>query len=288
MESTAITDVFLPAALVVIMFGLGLTLTADDFRRVGQHPLAVIAGLVCQLVIVPAWAWLLVSHADIDPRLAVGVVIIASCPGGAVSNLVTHLARADVALAVTLTAVSSLITVITLPLVVNFAMGSMLGASASHIALPLAGTAVRLFLLTVVPVLAGMELRKRRATLAATIERHVRRVSALFLGVIILVAIAGEIGDLPRYAVVLLPILLALNAGALAVGFTAGTLAALPRAQRITLAIESGIHNGALGIAIPATFIGDPEMAIPPAIYGVLMLITGSIVAGVAQRFSRA
>jgi BASS family bile acid:Na+ symporter len=288
MESTALTDVFLPAALVVIMFGLGLTLTAEDFRRVAQHPVAVLAGLICQLVVVPAWAWFLASRADIDPRLAVGVVIIASCPGGAVSNLVTHLARADVALAVTLTAVSSLVTVITLPLVVNFAMANMLSDGASPVALPLAGTATRLFLLTVVPVVAGMELRKRRTALAAAIEPHVRHISALFLGVIIVVAIAAERGALPRYATVLLPILVALNAGALLIGFSAGTMARLPRAQRITLAIESGIHNGALGIAIPATFIGDAEMAIAPAIYGVLMLITGALVAVVAQRFNRA
>jgi BASS family bile acid:Na+ symporter len=287
MESTAITAIFLPAALVVIMFGLGLTLTADDFRRIARHPRAVFVGLLCQLVLVPAWAWLLALRADIDPRLAVGVVIIASCPGGAVSNLVTHLAGADVALAVTLTAMSSLITVLTLPIVVNLAMATMLGGASSGIALPLAATAARLFLLTVVPVLAGMELRRRRTELALRLERHVRRASAIFLAAIIIVAIGGELEKLPHYAAVLLPILLALNAGALLIGYSAGALIRIPRAQRITLAIESGIHNGALGIAIPATFIGDPEMAIPPAIYGVLMLITGAIVAAVAQRLNR-
>lgn len=132
-----------------------------------------------------------------------------------------------------------------------------------------------------------MELRRRKTELALRLEPHVRRASAIFLAAIIIIAIAGELEQLPHYAAVLLPILLALNAGALLIGYSAGSLIRLPRAQRITLAIESGIHNGALGIAIPATFIGDPEMAIPPAIYGVLMLITGAIVAAVAQRLNR-
>jgi bile acid:Na+ symporter, BASS family len=276
MQETALTAVFLPLALVLIMFGVGLDLRPESFRTLLRRPRGVAIGLCAQLLVVPALGLSIVLFWPLKPELAVGIAIIAACPGGAVSNLISYLSRADVALSVTLTALSSLVTVLTIPLIVNFAL--MLAMESDPVRLPLVATSLKLFALTVAPVVAGMLTRRIRPEAAQKAERFVGPLSMLFLAGVIAVAITSHSRELPEYLAILALPLVALNGAAMASGWLAGKLGALETPQRRSLLIETGIQNGALGITIPAVWIGSSEMAIPPAIYGVLMLLSGLLV----------
>jgi BASS family bile acid:Na+ symporter len=277
-DSSPLTAAFIPASLVIIMFGMGLTLEAADFRRVFETKRATLIGVLAQVVFVPLIGLAVVTLFPLDPPLAAGVMIIAACPGGAVSNLISFLARADLALSITLTACSSLLAPFTVPLVINAALVHLMGRSAA-VELPLLTTALKLFLLTVAPVVLAMEVRRRRRSLAERAARLVTPLSALFLAAVIVIAVSENIAELPRYLLLVGPAVLALNVAAMIAGWGAAAAARLEGRQQLTIAIETGIQNGALGIAIPATFIGNAEMAIPPAIYGVVMIGTATAVA---------
>jgi bile acid:Na+ symporter, BASS family len=281
MQETALTAVFLPLALVLIMFGVGLELRPSSFQTLLHRPRAVVIGLATQLVVVPLLGLSIVVFWPLKPELAVGIAIIAACPGGAVSNLVSYLSRADVALSVTLTALSSLVTVLTIPFIVNLALSVVMGSA--PVRLPLLTTSLKLFAVTVVPVAAGMLVRHCRPEASRRAERFVGPLSMLFLAGVIVVAIASHSEDLPRYLAILAFPLLALNGTAIAAGWIAGKIGGLEIPQRRTLLIETGIQNGALGITIPAVWIGSSEMAIPPAIYGVLMLLSGALVIAISR-----
>jgi len=272
-EQGFLTEVLIPASLVIIMVGMGLGLDRRDFTRLLETPVSVTAGLAAQLVAVPLVAvgvtWLIPTR----PVLAMGILIISFCPGGAVSNLVSHLARGNVALSVTLTAISSMVTVLTIPVLVNLALGRLMTTSVA-IRMPILPTAFKLALVTILPVIVGMAIRRRAPAFAARSERAVRIGSGAFLALVIVAAVAPRIGELPRYLREVGLQLVVFNMLAMAIGWVAGSVASLDTRDRMTIAIEAGIQNGALGIAIPATLIGNPEMAVPPAIYGVLMIVT--------------
>ncbi|HUO84623.1 MAG TPA: bile acid:sodium symporter, partial [Thermoanaerobaculia bacterium] len=254
MESSFLTDVLIPGSLVLIMLGMGLSLERGDFLQVARAPGVILVGMLLQLVVVPLVAWGLVVVLPIQPVLAVGVMIIAACPGGAVSNLVSHLARADTALSVVLTALSSVVTVLTIPLIINLAAGRFLGSSVT-IDLPFGRTVLQLASVTLLPVVAGMVVRARFRMFARRSERAVRVLSAVFLGVIILVAVGQNLAELPAYVARVGVHLLALNLGVMALAWLTSRALRLGRRRAITLAIESGIQNVALGITIPASII---------------------------------
>ncbi|MEM0981965.1 MAG: bile acid:sodium symporter family protein, partial [Cyanobacteria bacterium P01_H01_bin.58] len=191
MESGFLTAVFLPLALFIIMLGMGLGLTLSDFHRILVEPKAVLLGLVAQLVMLPAVGFGLAMAFPLTPELAVGLIILAACPGGPTSNLLTYLAKGNVALSITLTAISSLITVFTIPLVVNLAMGTFLG-EATALTLPFVTTVIQIAVITLVPVSLGMVLRAKAPQLAAQIEKGVKWLSMIFLGLIIVGLLAQE------------------------------------------------------------------------------------------------
>ena len=184
MESNFLTAVFLPFALFIIMLGMGLGLTVKDFTRIFVEPKAVIIGLIAQLIIVPVVGFLLAIFFPLSPELAVGVVILAACPGGPTSNLVTYLVKGNVALSITLTAISSLVTVFTIPLVVNLAMQQFMTESVA-LQLPFLKTVIQIAVITLIPVSLGMLTHHYAPTLAATIEKKVKWLSLFFLGLII-------------------------------------------------------------------------------------------------------
>lgn len=281
MEPNAVTTLLLPAALVLIMYGVGLDLRVSDFHRVVWQPRAVVAGTLAQIVFVPLVGLTIAYGAPLPSPLAVGLVIIAACPGGAVSNLISYLARADVALSVSLTAISSITTVVTIPIVVNFALHLFLPGEG--VELPMIWTSLKLAALTILPVAAGMTTAIILPELAGRSERPVRALSALFLFIVIIVAVVDHLDELPRYLSVLALPLAILNIATIAIGWGAGRLAGLDDRSRMTLMIETGIQNGALGITIPVVLIGVEEMAIPPALYGVLMLLSGAMLAVVGN-----
>jgi len=274
MQSTIFTAVLLPLALAVVMLGMGLSLVAEDFQRITRYPKAVAVGTVCQLLVLPLIGVLLALLVPMQPAIAVGLVVLALCPGGPSSNLFTYLARGDVALSVTLTAVSSIVTVLTIPLFTNLALQHFLGTQAP-ISLPIGSTMLQIFLITLLPTAIGMVIRRRFPRTARRLEQHLSRLAAGLLALIIALLLAREGTKLPGFLTQVGIAVLMLNLLAMLAGFFAGRLFRLPPAQRICLAIEVGLQNGTLAIAITAGLLNSPEMAVPAAVYSLLMYATG-------------
>lgn len=277
MESNVLTQLFLPLALAVIMFGMGLSLTFGDFRRILIYPKAVTIGLLNQIVFLPIVAFGLIHLFGLQAELAVGLMILAACPGGATSNLITHLAKGDSALSITLTAFSSLITVVTIPFIVNFAILYFIPSGEVQ-ELNILGTVVSVIFITIIPVIIGMTVLKKAPQLAQKWDIPFRRISAVFFVVILVAAIMKERANLIAYFSEAGPVALALNLATLGLGYFSGMFFGLGKKQSTTIAIEAGIQNGTLGITIAATLLANSTMAIPSAIYGLLMFGTAALV----------
>ena len=277
MESNILTEIFLPLSLAFIMFGMGLSLTFGDFKRILLYPKAVTIGLINQMVFIPIVAFGLIMVFGLRAELAVGLMILAVCPGGATSNLITHLAKGDSALSITLTAFSSLITVLTIPFLVNFSIQYFMPGGGKEFQLNVFGTVISVILITAIPVLIGMIILRRTPNLAHRIEPTFRKLSAVFFVIILIAAILKERENLLTYISQVGPVALALNIATLVIGFFSSRLLGLSKKQSRTVSIEAGIQNGTLGITIAATLIGNSQMTIPSAIYGILMFGTAGI-----------
>ncbi|QLY31831.1 bile acid:sodium symporter family protein [Nocardia huaxiensis] len=265
-----LVSVGLPVALAVIMFGLGLSLTVDDFTRVARHPRTVGVALFCQLVVLPSAAFGLVLLFDLPPLLAVGMMLLAASPGGTTANLFSHLFRGDVALNVTLTAVNSIIAVFTLPLITNFAINYFDPAESGVVGLQF-GKAAQVFAIVLIPVVIGMVVRRLSPRFADRMDRPVRIGSALTLALVVIGTMTAERDNLVSYlvdvgAVTTLFCLISLTAGY----FLPRLLGIEPR-QSIACSMEIGIHNSTIAITIAISVLDSTEIAVPAAVYGVLM-----------------
>ncbi|NER78289.1 MAG: bile acid:sodium symporter family protein [Leptolyngbya sp. SIO1D8] len=285
MESSFLTAVFLPLALFIIMLGMGLGLTIDDFKRILIEPKAVILGLIAQLIMLPIVGFLLANIFPLTPELAVGVMVLAACPGGPTSNLISYLVQGNVALSITLTAISSLITVFTIPLVVNWAMQSFMGEAVA-LQLPFLTTALQIAVITLIPVTIGMLLHHYTPHFAAKIEQWVKWLSLFFLALIIVGLLAKEQANVASFFLQVGWVTLALNVSTMALGFAIATLSRLDRRSAKAITVEVGIQNGTLAIAVASapTFLNSPSMAIPAAIYSLIMFATSAVFAGLVQR----
>ncbi len=179
MESNLLTTVFLPIALGIIMLGMGMSLTVEDFKRIFVLPKAVITGLILQLFLLPLTGWFIANVFKLPSELSVGLMILAICPGGATSNLITHLAKGDVALSITLTAITSCITVLSIPFLLNISMHQFLG-SGQMIKLNIPQTILQIFMITVLPVSIGMILNSKKPELSRKFEKSVKVLSGNF------------------------------------------------------------------------------------------------------------
>jgi BASS family bile acid:Na+ symporter len=277
MQSSVLTELFLPFSLAVIMFGMGLSLRVEDFKRILIYPKAVGIGLLNQLVLLPILAFGIVKAFSLPPELAVGLMILAVCPGGATSNLITHLAKGDSALSITLTACSSVITVFTIPFLVNFSIAYFIpGGEAKQ--LEVVGTVVSVLFITLIPVALGMITLAKAPRLAEKWDQPFRKISIVFFVVIVGAAILKERANLVQYFIEAGPAALALNLSTLALSFAMAKWTGLPFRQGLTIAIESGVQNGTLGITIAATLLVNSVMSIPSAIYSLLMFGTAALV----------
>ncbi|WP_163996617.1 bile acid:sodium symporter family protein [Pyxidicoccus caerfyrddinensis] len=276
MQANVFTGVLMPVALGIIMLGLGLSLTLEDFKRVIVYPRAVLVGLVCQMLLLPV-VCALVAHAfNLPPELAVGLMLLSASPGGATANLFSHLARGDVALNITLTAVNSALTLFTLPLIINLSMTHFLGEGR---AVPMQfAKVVQVFVIVLGPVCVGMFVRSRRAGLAQKLDRPIRLLSVLFLLAVIGGAVYQERENALGYFQQVGPAALAFNVASMLVGYCVPLLIRLPRKQAVAIGMEIGIHNGmlAMAIALSPTLLANPTMAIPPAIYSLVMYFTAA------------
>jgi BASS family bile acid:Na+ symporter len=276
MEQNVITSVLLPVALGVIMLGLGLSLTIADFKRVIVYPKAVAIGLACQMLILP-FVCLGIAHAfGLPPVLAVGLMLLAASPGGATANLFSHLAKGDVALNITLTAVNSVLSLLTLPLIVNFSLEHFLGEGK---ALPLQfSKVISVVAIVLVPVAIGMVIRSKKPAVADRMDKPVRILSAVFLLLVIGSAVVNEREKLGMYFKEVGGAALAFNLASMAVGFFVPLIARVERKQAIAIGMEIGIHNGTLAIAIASSpqLLNNGTMAIPAAIYSLIMFFTAA------------
>ncbi len=287
MESSLLTAVLLPLALFIIMLGMGLGLTIADFKRIFVEPKAVLIGLAAQLLLLPTVGFLLASFFPLTPELAVGVMVLAACPGGPTSNLLTYLAVGNVALSVTLTAISSLITIFTIPIVVNLASRQFAGEGVS-LQLPFLETVVQIAVITLIPIAIGMLLHRYAPLFSATVEKSVKWLSLFFLGLIIFGLLLAERANLASYILQVGWVTLALNLITMALGYLLAKAAALDHKSATAVTCEVGIQNGTLAIAVASapTLLNNPTMSIPAAIYSLLMFVTGAGLALWARRTS--
>ncbi len=282
MEQGPLIEVGLPVSLFLIMVGMGMTLTPKDFHEVIVAPRATLFGLLAQIVLLPAVAFGLVLILPLTPALAVGLIVIAACPGGTTSNLFAYLGRGDVALSIILTVLASLITIITLPLFVSWALKAF-SDHALEIELPVMRTVTALLVIVLVPVLIGMTIRKFAPVLAQRSEKLVGLFGLLVL-IVVLVAILHQLGE--RMFELLKQggfAAIVLNIAGLVLGMLGGRMVGLSRQQAFTVAIELGVKNGTLGLLVTLTLLNSSEMSVPAAVYGLLMFVFGFIMIGYAR-----
>jgi len=271
-----LTSVGLPVALAIVMLGLGLGLTVADFRRVAAYPLLVLITLGCQIILLPAICFGLVVAFDLRPELAVGMMLLAASPGGTTANLYSHLFGGHVAVNVTLTAVNSVLAVVTLPLVVNLSSSHFLGDAAS-VGLQF-DKVLQVFAIVLVPVAVGMAVRARFPDVADRLGKPVKILSVVVLVAVIVGAVVKERANLADYFIAVGAIVLIFNLISLAIGYGAPRLAGMGKPESIAAGMEIGIHNStlAIAIAISPSLLNSTQIAIPAAVYGIAMFFTAA------------
>lgn len=284
MLSGPLIDIGLPIALFLIMTGMGMTLTPRDFREVLVAPRGTAWGLVAQVLLLPLLAFGLAQLLQLEPALAVGLVVIAACPGGTTSNIFTYLGGGDVALSVILTVLASLITILTLPLFTGLALDFYGRGGGLSVEMPVGRMVTALLVIVVVPLLLGMLIRHFAPVLAARGERAVGvfgLVVLVALVVLIMLQLGERVFELARRGGIAA---LALNLAGLALGWLGGRLFRLSRREAFTVAIELGIKNGTVGLMVTLTLLHSSEMSVPSAVYGIMMFVTGFLMLELARR----
>ena len=275
--TTIITQIFLPISLAIIMFGMGLTLVVNDFTRLFTYPKEIIIGLCNQLVLLPLIGFLIILLFDLNSSMAIGIMILSLCPGGPTSNLITQVARGNIGLSVTLTALASLITVFTIPIILSKAITYFTGETDIVIELPIVQTMIQILVITVIPVSIGMLIRKKNEAFAVRMERPMRIASTvLFIIIFLLVMFANKDLIVQAMKEVGLATLL-LNLSTMTLGYLTAKVFGMKGKSQISITIESGIQNGTLAFVIATTILNNVEMGLPTGAYSIWMFITGGI-----------
>jgi len=277
------TQVFLPAAIVVVMFALGTTLTSDDLRRVAREPGVFALGVVLHVALLPRVAFGIGYLLPVPPKTAAGLVLIASCPANSVSTLFTHFGRGDTMLSVCLAAGTSLVSVLTLPLLVNAAFAAF-PSGHERISLPVARTALGIFLIATLPVILGMLLRRHRPEAARRVESKITGIGLFVIAAVIVMAIWSERDNVPHALAQAGPLALLLNAVAVSLAWGAATLFRFGRPQRIAIGLECGLQNFAMAAFVALTMLGDTLLLLPAIAYGLTMWISAGVVVALARR----
>lgn len=274
MQANLITTLLLPMVMAIIMFGLGLHLTIKDFTRVAQMPRPVFVGLAAQLLVLPPLAYGLCVLFALPPPLAVGLMLLAASPGGATANVFSYFARGDVALNITLTAINSVLALITLPFIVQWAMQHFLGEQA-YVPPPVQKI-IEVAAIVIIPVSLGMIVRAKARPVAARLERVIRPLSLVLLLALVAFSVVKESDMLRANAGTIGLVCLLLNLLSLAIGYASARLARIEPRQAIAISFEVGVHNGALAILIALSVLGESAYSIPPAVYSLLMYFTAA------------
>lgn len=279
-----LSTVFLPLSLAIIMLGMGMTLTPVDFKRIIRYPKSVLLGLTNQIILLPIVAFLITVIFQMEPIMAIGLMVLAVSPGGPTSNLITHTCKGNIALSVTLTAIASFITILTIPLILSWALGYFGSTSDVAIELPIMDTILQVMVITVIPISIGMLIKKYKSKFAARMEKPMRIASAILFILVLLAVIAVNAETIARGLKEVGLVTLVLNLATMALGFVSAKLLKLDFKSIISITIESGIQNGTLAFVIVSTILKNTEMGIPIAAYSIWMFITGGILMWVLGR----
>ncbi|WP_123309260.1 bile acid:sodium symporter family protein [Cellulomonas sp. PhB143] len=278
-------DLALPAALGIIMLGLGLGLTVTDFRRIARHPRAVLAALLTQLIVLPSICFGLVYLFDLPPVLAVGMMLLSAAPGGPGANLYSHLFGGDVALNVSLTAINSVLAIVTMPLIYNLSAAHF-AAGDETLGLQF-GKALEVFAIVLLPVFVGMLVRRARPGVAARLERPVRIASMVVLAVLIVGSVLQNLELLRENFGRLAGITAVFGLVNLLLGYLVPRLARTTSREAIACSFEIGLHNAVMAIVIARSVIGSEEMALPGGVYTVIQMPMALVFGVVLSRILR-
>ncbi|QSE99168.1 bile acid:sodium symporter family protein [Fulvivirga lutea] len=272
----SISTAILALSLIIIMLGMGLSLTIADFTRIFINPKAILTGLFCQLVALPVIGFGIISVMDLPAEIAIGLIILAACPGGPTSNLIAHLAKGDLALSVSLTAISSLVTLLSIPILINMGLNRVLGQG-TLIQLNVVSTIAQIFVIVILPVGIGMWIRARKEAFADRMLEPVRKASALVFVLVLVGVIAKERANLIPFFQQAGIAALILNVLTMGFGYFIGRIMSLSIPQRISISIEGGIQNGTLAITIATAILHNSAYAITPAVYSIIMFLTSGL-----------
>ena len=273
---TLVNTVVIPVCLFLIMMGMGLTLITNDFKRVLKYPKAVGIGLTNQLILLPIIGFALANIMPLRPEYAVGVMLLVLCPGGTTSNLFTYLAKGDVALSVTMTAIASVITVFTIPIVLSFSLIYFMG-SGSEFELPVVKTVLTLVVLTIVPISIGMLIKRYAPKVADRSQVYVSRFGVIFLTFLVLFLGYVQRDIIVDAFIATGPVSVLLNVSTMALGYYSSKWFGLSLAQRTSVTLEVGLQNSTLSIFMALTLLSNYDMSMMPAIYTLVMFLTAGI-----------
>ncbi|WP_420399781.1 bile acid:sodium symporter family protein [Flagellimonas sp.] len=269
--------VFLPLSLAIIMLGMGMTLVPADFTRIIKYPKAILLGLTNQLVFLPLIGFALAIIFGLNPVTAVGLMILASCPGDPTSNLITQVCKGNIALSVTLTAIASFISILTIPFIISYALTYFGGKTDIAIQLPILDTIIQIMGITVIPISIGMFIRRRRTEFAKRMERPMRIASTVIFILVFIAVLAANAEKLVEGMKAAGIVTLVLNLATMGLGYMTARLFKLNLKNVISITIESGIQNGTLAFVIATSILNNIEMGIPTGAYSIWMFITGGI-----------
>jgi BASS family bile acid:Na+ symporter len=287
MQSSATFNIFLPIALVIIMLGLGLSLKLHDFSQVVLRPKALLAALVVQIFVLPVLCFGIVLISALPPAMAVGMMLLATSPGAPSAVLYTHLAKGDTALSLTLTAINTLVALVSVPLITNFSLLHFYGAG-HVIPLPI-DKFLQFFALLLVPASIGIAVRHRYTALADRMESPVKLLATFFLAAVVLFAVVDQWEVIVAWGPVVGFAAFAFNVVSMAVGYAVPLLLRLERRQAVAITMATAIHNAAFVIALALSeyLLNNAEMAIPPALYALIAYVTAAVFVAVLSRSGR-
>ena len=274
MADGPLADVLLPLAIVLIMVAMGMTLTTGDFVRLRAQARAVVTGVVCQVLVLPllgfGFAWLF----DLDTVFAIGMVLLASSPGGSTSNLIVHVTNLDRPLSLALTAISNVFVFVTMPVSLQLAQEAF-GELDGDVAVPVGDLVVQIAALTVIPIAIGMGVRAKAPAVAMRWEEPGKRLASAVFGIIVVALVVQNwdviVDDAPDFA----PAFIAMNLAAMGLGWGVARTVGLTGRESATIGLEVGVQNGTLAIAVALSVFDNDDLALVPGLYGLWMLFTG-------------
>jgi len=272
-----ISKVFLPLSLAIIMLGMGMTLIPKDFTRVIKYPKAALIGLTNQLILLPIVGFSLAIAFNLSPTMAVGLMILASCPGGPTSNLITQVCKGNIALSVTLTAIASIVSILTIPFILSYVLEYFGTGQGITIKLPIVDTILQIMVITVIPISIGMFIRKHKTHFAKRMEKPMRIASTVIFILVFLAVLAANFKLIGSAMKEVGLVTLALNIITMGLGYLTARFFKLNLKNAISITVESGIQNGTLAFVIATSILNNVEMGIPIGAYSIWMFVTGGI-----------